>query len=153
MKVLLTSSPEYSETEILRMLTLQSSYKSGSTGFDADDLVTLGLQMTVLGQIEDQMKSLLWLDTFRIARGSWSMLDAKSRSDETENIADENDEKVYNIEMGKRISDKVQMRYVRGIGSSTQRYGLTYDLNDSFGLTYDHQGSDSIVGIEARYKF
>ena len=153
MKVLLTSSPEYSETEILRMLTLQSSYKSGSTGFDADDLVTLGLQMTVLGQLEDQMKSLLWLDTFRIARGSGSMLDAKSRSDETETIADENDEKVYNIEMGKRISDKVQMRYVRGIGSSTQRYGLTYDLNDSFGLTYDHQGSDSIVGIEARYKF
>ena len=154
MDVRLTSNPEYSETEILRMLTLRSSYRNGSTSFDADDLVTLGLQMTVLGQLEDQMKSLLWLDTFRIARGSGSMLDASSsKNDELNGDATEDDENVYNIEIGKRINDHMQMRYVRGIGDSTQRYGVTYDLNDNFGFTLDHEAGDTLVGIEARYKF
>lgn len=153
MDVKLTSSPEYSETEILRMLTLQSSYRAGSTSFDADDLLTLGLQMTVLGQLEDQMKSILWLDTFRIARGSGSMLDQSSRSSGTEDDVRDETENVYNVEMGKRISDKFQMHYVRGIGDNTNRYGVTYDLSDNIGLMLDHESGDTLVGIEARYKF
>ena len=30
---------------------------------------------------------------------------------------------------------------------------MTYDLNDSFGFTVDHEAGDTLVGIEARYKF
>ena len=154
MKVNLSSNPEYSETEILRMLTLQSSYKAGHATLDTDDLVNLGLQMTVLGEIEDQMRSLLWLDTFRIARGSGSMLDASSKDAKNEDdTVQDDDENIYNVEFGKRLNDKIQMHYVRGIGDNTQRYGVTYDFSDNLGFTLDHESGDTVVGIEARYKF
>ena len=149
MEVHLTSNPEYSQTEILTMLTLQSSYKRGSMNLDASDIVNIGLQMTVLGQIEEQMRSLLWLDTFRISRGSGSVLEQQSRGD-----SDNDDENVYNVEMGKRIGGKTQLHYVRAIGgNSTQRYGFQYDLSDAIGFTLDRESGDTVVGVEARYKF
>ena len=149
MDVKLRSNPEFSQTEILTMLTLQSSYKHGSMNLDASDIVNIGLQMTVLGELEEQMRSLLWLDTFRISRGSGSALEQQSRGD-----SDSDDENVYNVEMGKRIGGKTQMHYVRAIGgNSTQRYGFQYDLSDAIGFTVDRESGDTIVGVEARYKF
>ena len=149
MDVKLRSNPEFSQTEILTMLTLQSSYKHGSMNFDASDIVNIGLQMTVLGELEEQMRSLLWLDTFRISRGSGSALEQQSRGD-----SDSDDENVYNVEMGKRIGGKTQMHYVRAIGgNSTQRYGFQYDLSDAIGFTVDRESGDTIIGVEARYKF
>jgi len=150
MEVQLTSDPdEYSQTEILTMLTLQNSYKRGSTNIDANDIVNIGLQMTVLGQLEEQMRSLLWLDTFRISRGSGSAIEQQSRGD-----SGEDDENVYNVEMGKRIGGKTQVHYIRDIGGNgTQRYGFQYDLSDSIGFTVDRESGNTLVGVEARYKF
>ena len=148
MDVILTSNPPYSETEILRMLTLRSSYHNGSASLNANDMLNLGLQMSVLGDIEDEMRSLLWLDTFRISRGSGSALEQQKsgeNGDDTENV--------YNVEMGKRLSDKFALHYVRGIGEDVNRYGLQYDVSDNIGLMVDREGSDFLVGMEARYRF
>ena len=149
MKVNLTSNPEYSQTEIISMLTLQSSYRHGETNLDINDIVNIGLQMTVLGQLEEQMRSLLWLDTFRISRGSGSVLEQQSHEE-----GSSDGENVYNVEMGKRIGGKTQMHYVRAIGgNNTQRYGFQYDLSDAIGFTLDRESGDTVVGVEARYKF
>ena len=149
MDVHLTSNPEYSQTEILTMLTLQSLYRHGETNFDMNDIVTIGLQMTVLGELEEQMRNMLWLDTFRISRGSGSALEQQSRGD-----SDDDGDKSYNVELGKRLGGKTQMHYIRGIGGNgTQRYGIQYDLSDAIGFTLDRESGDTIVGVEARYKF
>lgn len=148
MEVKLTSNPEYSQTEIITMLTLRSSYRRGETNLDMNDIFNIGLQMTVLSELEDQMRSLLWLDTFRISRGSGSVIEQQSHGD-----SGDDDDNVYNIEMGKRIGSRTQVHYVRGIGDNTQRYGFQYDLSDAIGFTVDHENGDTIVGVEARYKF
>ena len=55
--------------------------------------------------------------------------------------------------MGKRISNRMQVHYVRGVGSDTQRYGMQYDVNDFMGLTLDRESGRYIFGVEARYRF
>lgn len=148
MKVLLTSSPEFSETEILRMLTLRNAYQHGGMDIGMADVFTIGLSMSVVADIEEQMRSLLWLDTFRISRGSGSALE--QQHGESGKVDDDD---VYNVEMGKRISNRMQVHYVRGVGSDTQRYGMQYDVNDFMGLTLDHESGHYIFGVEARYRF
>ena len=148
MKVLLTSSPEFSETEILRMLTLRNAYQHGGMDIGMADVFTIGLSMSVVADIEEQMRSLLWLDTFRISRGSGSALE--QQHGESGKVDDDD---VYNVEMGKRISNRMQIHYVRGVGSDTQRYGMQYDVNDFMGLTLDRESGRYIFGVEARYRF
>lgn len=148
MKVLLSSSPEFSETEILRMLTLHNAYAHGDMDVDATDFFSIGLSMSIIADLEEQMRSLLWLDTFRISRGNGSALEQQGRGE-----SGKDDDNVYNVEMGKRLSDRLQVHYIRGIGDDTQRYGVQYDLSDSLGLTLDRENGDYVFGLEAQYKF
>lgn len=148
MKVLLTSSPEFSETEILRMLTLRNAYQHGDAEIGVADVFNIGLSMSVVSELEEQMRSLLWLDTFRISRGNGSALEQQNRGE-----SGKDDDDVYNVEMGKRISEHMQLHYVRGIGDHTQRYGMQYDVNDFMGLTLDRENGDYVFGIEAQYRF
>ena len=148
MKVMLTSSPEFSETEILRMLTLRNAYQHGDMEIGVADVFNIGLSMSVIANLEEQMRSWLWLDTFRISRGSGSALEQQQRGE-----SGKDEENVYNVEMGKRISSHMQVHYVRGVGSDTQRYGMQYDVNDFMGFTLDRENGRYIFGVEAQYKF
>lgn len=147
MTLKLTSSPEMSQTEIIRMLTLRDAYKNGDANLDAGDLLIVGLQMSFLSEVEDVMRNMLWLDRFTIARGSGSDFD---HHDEESN----KDLDVYHVEMGKYISDKVMLKYVQQIGGNDMhRFGVQYDMNDRLGLTLDRESDDYIVGVEARIRF
>lgn len=147
MTLKLTSSPEMSQTEIIRMLTLRDAYKNGNANLDAGDLLVVGLQMSFLSEVEDVMRNMLWLDRFTIARGSGSDFD---HHDEESN----QDLDVYHVEMGKYISDKVMLKYVQQIGGNDMhRFGVQYDMNDRLGLTLDREADDYIVGVEARIRF
>ena len=46
------------------------------------------------------------------------------------------------------------VKYYQGLGSNhTSRAGLQYDINDRYGITYEIEGSDQIIGFEANVKF
>ncbi|WP_295162932.1 translocation/assembly module TamB domain-containing protein [Selenomonas sp. F0473] len=144
----LGSSPEMSEEEIIRMLTLRSAY--GSDGkLTAAEILSIGLQMSVLSEVEDSVKNLLHLDVLRLSSGSGALFE--TRDDE----AVKRNENEYNVEIGKYLSDRVLVRYVQGIGSAADkhRYGVQYDFNDKFSVSYDREGSDQLVGFEARIRF
>ena len=142
----MTSTPEMSETEIMQLLTLRSSYQSGqSPDQDFSSLLSVGLQMSFLSEVEGAVRNALSLDEFTIGR------------DTTTNgikSSDNSMREVYNIEMGKYVSEKIMLKYTQGIGTETRRYGIQYDFNDRMSLTTQrNQDNATIVGIEARFKF
>ena len=145
----LTSSNGLSETEIIRLLALRDAYREGQD-LDAGDILAVGLQMSLLAEVEDTVKNLLYLDTFNIGRGSGSAFSEHSSS----SGAEENREHdLYNIEVGKYVTDKVQLHYVHGVGEHMHRFGVQYDLNDHMSMTVDREGGDYIFGMEARFRF
>ena len=147
----LTSSPEMNETEILRLLTLRSSYENGGGNLTSEDALAIGLQMTVIAEIEDALKRTLGIDQLRVARGSGSMLESHSSAEQSTK-----DDKDYNFTIGKYIDgdDRLMVRYTHGFGShKINRYGIQYDFNDNIGLTVEREDKDYIFSIEARFKF
>ena len=145
----LTSSPEMNETEILRLLTLREAYSRGGNNLSAADALAIGLQMTIISEIEDALKRSLGIDQLKVARGSGSMFESHSPAEQGKH-----DEYDYNVTIGKYINDKLMVRYTRGFGShKVNRYGLQYDFNDNLGFTIEREGKDYIFSLEARYKF
>ena len=137
-----------SETEILKLLTFRTAGNGQNADMDVSSLVNFGLQMSFLGELENNMRNVLNLDEFTIAGESVSASGSKK------NNADNNTREVYNVEMGKYINDKIMLKYKQGIGSSDYSYGIQYDLNDRMSLTANRdQDSKYTYGIEARFKF
>lgn len=144
----LTSSPEMSETEIMQILTFRHAYDKGNGSVTLSDALSIGLQMSVIGEIEDTIKRTLGLDRFILTSGSGSAFDRRSRGDE-----DRHDNE-FNISIGKYINDKVMLRYTQGInGDKISRIGVQYDINDNMGVTVEHESGEFIFGFEARYSF
>ena len=146
----LSSSPEMSETEIMQLLTFRNSYDKGNGNVTAADALEIGLQLSVLAEIEDTVKRTLGLDKFMVSRGSGSAFDSFTVTPrEGERREDE-----FNISLGKYVSDRVMLRYTQGInGDHIRRYGVQYDINDNIGFTIEREGREYIFGLEARYNF
>ena len=145
----LSSSPEMSQTQIIQLLTLRDAYKEGQSNMDAGDLLVVGLQMGFLSEMEAIMRQYLLLDKFTISRGSGSAFD-------NQRVENENDRNKYdfNVSMGKYITDKVMLRYIKGFGGDNiNRYGVQYDLDDRWGLTIEREANEYIFGVEARIPF
>ena len=146
----LSSNPEMSETEIMQLLTLRDAYGRSTSNMTATDVLAIGLQMSILGDIEDSLRHTVGLDRFRLNTGSGSALDQYASS---ENNVDDHDHE-FNIFIGKYITDKIMLRYTQGInGEHVLRYGLQYDFNDNLGLTIEREDREYIFSLEARYKF
>ena len=145
----LMSSPQMSQTQIIQLLTLRDAYKHGNSTMNAGDLLTVGLQMTFLSEIEGAMRELLYLDKLSISRGSGSAFENyKTTKENEENKYD------FNVSMGKYISDKVMLRYTHGFsGNGVNRYGIQYDINERWGLTLERESHGTIFGVEARMTF
>ena len=145
----LWSSPEMSQEEIIRMLTLRSAYANGEGGITAADVLSIGLQMSILSEVEDSVKNFLHLDVLRLSSGSGALFETKDDEAVRQN------EYEYNVEIGKYFGDHVLLRYVQGLGaaSNTHRIGIQYDFNDRFGISYDREGADQLISVEARFRF
>lgn len=147
MEIKLTSSPEMSQTQIIQLLTLRDAYKNGQKNMNAGDMLSVGIQMSFLSEVEDILRDFLFLDQFTVSRGSGSIYDRHDLENETNKYD-------FNVQMGKYISDRVMVKYTRSLGGqNVNRYGLQYDFNDKLGLTFDREGSGYIVGLEARMSF
>ena len=145
----LWSNPEMSQEEIIRMLTLRSAYRSGEGNITAADVLSIGLQMSILSEVEDSLKDFLHLDVLRLSSGSGALFETK------DDEAVRKNENEYNIEIGKYFGDRVLVRYVQGLGAASDkhRYGIQYDFSDKFGISYDREGSDQLFSVEARIRF
>lgn len=150
-KAKLTSSPEMSETEIVRLLTLRDAYSStGEVNLSSADALAIGLRMTILGDLENALKQTLGIDQFSVSRGSGSMFERHEPGEQSNSDRDRD----YNVKIGKYVTDKLMVRYTHGFGShKVHRFGLQYDLNDNLGITVEREGKDYIFSFEARYKF
>ena len=150
MQFTLTSSPEMTKEEIIKLLTLRDAYtKGGENNLSAEDAITIGLQIVLLGDIEDALKRTLGIDQFSFARGTGSMFEKHAPAEQ-----DSKDKSDYNIKIGKYVNDKLMLRYTRGFGDhKVNRYGIHYDFNDNLGFTVEREGSDYVFSLEAQYKF
>ena len=146
----MSSNPEKSETEIMQILTLRDAYGNQTSTMSMADVLAIGLQMSILGDIEDTVKRNLGLDRFTFASGSGSALDSFASKDIDTGERNED----FHISVGKYVTDKLMLKYTQGInGERVQRYGFQYDLNDNLGFTVERENKEYIFSLEARYKF
>lgn len=148
MQIKLYSNPELSEQEILSLLTLRSAYDTKEeSGIGKDELnaiVNLGLSASFFSELENIAKSALGVDEFNVVRDTLSY---------TENGSNYNRE-VYNLEIGKYVTDKMMLKYTTGIDHEDYYFGIRYDFSNSISFTSDiDQDSKKRFGIEARFKF
>lgn len=155
----LVSVPKMAEAEIIQLLTLRSDYynrdKSDSSKFAS--MLSIGLQMTILSEVEAAMRNALNLDVLAIERdtidGSKN-LGSSTDGSSSEKNRDNNDYEVYNITLGKYISDKAMLKYTQSVTTSDYSYGMDYELSDRVSLTYRrNQENDYYTGVEARFTF
>ena len=147
MKINLSSSPEMTQTEIINLLTLRENYADGKGNITASDILAIGLQMSLLADVEDTVRKTLGFDQFRLTRGNGSAFD--THEDESNKRQNE-----FNIFIGKYISDKIMLRYTQGItGDKISRYGFQYDINDRIGFTVEREEGKYIFGLEAKFNF
>ncbi|MBR3457204.1 MAG: translocation/assembly module TamB domain-containing protein [Selenomonadaceae bacterium] len=140
MKIRLTSHPEMSQTEIMHLLTFGSKNNKKDVG----NLLLTGLQMSVLSDLENSVREILYLDLFQLSRGSGSTFTNKRSDDD-----------YYSLTVGKYIGDKLLLRYTQGLGkgSNKHRVSMTYDITDNIGLTVEREDRETVFGMEARFKF
>lgn len=147
MQINLSSSPEMTQTEIINLLTLRENYADGKGNITASDILAIGLQMSLLADVEDTVRKTLGFDQFRLTRGNGSAFDTYEEESN-------NRQKEFNIFIGKYISDKIMLRYTQGItGDKITRYGFQYDINDHIGFTVEREKGKYIFGLEAKFNF
>ncbi|WP_312518387.1 translocation/assembly module TamB domain-containing protein [Anaerospora sp.] len=156
MEMKLTAEPQMSQQEILSLLTLRSHYfdnKNGNDGRDSglgrDEIVGLldaGLQMRFISEMEGAFRKAFGIDEFRVVRGTLAPDDNKK--DHTI------DREVYNLEVGKYITDRLMLSYTMGVDHDERSMGFRYDLSRRFSVTASRDNKDrNLFGLEARFTF
>ncbi|WP_196595862.1 translocation/assembly module TamB domain-containing protein [Pectinatus frisingensis] len=149
MEFLLTSEPAMSQEEILKLLTFREAYKQGSDigSSDLAQLATVGLQMSFFNEIEGFIRDTLKLDEFNIVRDTIYNADGH-------NTQQGNSDEIYNIEIGKYISNKILLKYSNGVNYDSHKYGVEYDFNNNLSVLneWDSRSGHKIT-LEANIKF
>lgn len=154
MKLRLTSSPAMSEQNIISLLTLRSRYfdkqNSNKSAFGRDELVgmlELGLQMSFVGAVENTVRDFLNIDEFKLVRDTISLEGFSSGRH-----ADK--EEVYNVQIGKYLTDKLMLRYTMGVGYDGYNFGVYYDMNPHIRMiTTIDEDKDTFYGLETYFRF
>ncbi len=148
MQFLLVSNPAMNQEEIIKLLTFRSAYKQGeSTGTtDLAQLATIGLQMSFLNEIQGFVRDTLKIDEFNIIRDT--VYNADNRGQQS------NYDDVYDVEIGKYISNKVMLKYTNSINYDDHKYGIQYDLNNNISILNEWDSRNGYkITIEANKKF
>ena len=138
MDLQLSSNPPLSENTIIRMLTLQRDTSGGEdvTGEDLQNLMTAGLQMAVLGDVEMLVKQTLGLDQFRIYMGKVrSGVGFESMSSGNQELTAE-ERSQYNLLVSKYLTDNFMIGYTTSFDGIDRSIFGQYDISRHFNLTY-----------------
>lgn len=154
MQLKLTSSPAMSEQNIISLLTLRSRYFDKQDGnksaFGTAELVgmlELGLQMSFVGAVENTVREFFNIDEFKLVRDTVSLegFAGNKRSDK---------EEVYNIQIGKYLTDRLMLRYTMGVGYDGYNFGVYYDMTPHIRtITTIDEDADTFYGLETYFRF
>ncbi|MDY4919613.1 MAG: translocation/assembly module TamB domain-containing protein [Phascolarctobacterium sp.] len=160
MDLQLTSDPQMERNTIVRMLTLQRDTAGSNevTSEDMNNLMTAGLQMTVLGDVETWIKQTLGLDQFRIYTGKVrSGIGYESTKDRTADLtADERNQ--YNILVSKYLNNNFMFGYTTSFDALDRSFFGQYDIGRHMNITYSksydlNDKTDSWYGLEYKITF
>lgn len=147
MELKLTSSPEMSREDILKLLTMRGAYANGQDTLQGQwaALVGAGLQMSFLGDIQDTVRNFLMLDELVISQDEFR----KSKKE-----GDNESAEGYNVKIGKYITDKIMLEYTHGINQDINRFTVRYDFDDRLSVFAGRrEGGNNVVGFEGRFSF
>ena len=173
----LSSEPAMSQQQIMSLLTLRSRYAdrqsmaggSRDTGLGRDELLSLldaGLQMTFVAEAESAFRNSFGLDEFRLVRstltsetstkttGGTASGGAAAGTVTSSSSAASDDRQVYNVQIGKYITDRLYLSYTVGLDHQATSAYLRYDLSRRMSVTgaideYNRRR----LGVEARFTF
>lgn len=160
MDLQLSSNPQLSQNTIIRMLTLQRDTAGGEdvTGEDLENLMTAGLQMTVLGDVELLIKQSIGLDQFRIYTGKVrSGIGFESFKDKNQELTAE-ERSQYNLLISKYLTDNFMIGYTTSFDGIDRSIFGQYDISRHFNITYSrsYDLSDEVeewYGLEYKTTF
>ena len=160
MDLQLQSDPPMERNTIVRMLTLQRD-TAGSNDVSSEDvnnLMTAGLQMTVLGDVETLVKQTLGLDQFRIytgkVRSGIGFESSKARSQEL--TPDERNQ--YNVLVSKYLNNNFMLGYTTSFDALDRSIFGQYDISRHFNITYSRSydmssETEDWYGLEYKISF
>lgn len=177
-EVRLSSEPSMSQQQLMSLLTLRNRYadKQGTaggsrdSGLGRDELLSLldaGLQMTFVAEAESAFRNSFGLDEFRLVRstmpsetstkpanGTSSSGGASTGTTTSTSTAAADDRQVYNVEIGKYITDRLYLSYTVGLDHQATSAYIRYDINRRLSFTGAiDEYSRRRVGVEARFTF
>lgn len=158
MDLTLKSNPSASKDRIVKMLTLQREVSETGDQVSENDLqnlMTVGLEMTFLSDVEELFKDALGLNEFRIYGGRLrSGLEIESKSIH-EFSKDEKNQ--YNLLVSKNLGDKWMIGYTMSADGEHQSAFSQYALSKHFNVNYarrkDMEEEDHWYGVEYKITF
>ncbi len=160
MDLQLSSNPPQEKNTIVRMLTLQRD-SAGSDEVSSEDmanLMTAGLQMTVLGDVEMLVKQTLGFDQFRIYTGKVrSGIGFESVRDRNQELTPE-ERNSYNMLISKYLGSKLMAGYTTSFNGIDRSFFGQYDINRRMNFTYSRSydlsdEAEDWFGLEYRVNF
>ncbi len=147
----LSSSPALSEQQIIALLTVRklSLNDDGVEKNAINSLVTTGLQMVLLGDVENSLKEYLALDEFKVTQSYLDPFAKKlARKDNGDQLY------YYSLSIGKELFKDFMVTFGTGLNYNLSRFGMSYQLSKHVGIdtwfTTDH---NSYVGLQYKYRF
>ena len=157
MEMILRSDPALTKDQIIKMLTLQREVTGTNQGVTQDDfqnLMTVGLEMTVLGDVEEIFKETLGLNEFMIYSGRLRTGHSLG-GEEGELTEDEKDQ--YNILVSKYLTDNLLVGYTVSSDSEHESIFAQYDISRHMSINYernkDYDTTEDWYGIEYKVTF
>ena len=160
MDLVLASDPPLERNTIVRMLTLQRDTAGSNevTSDDMNNLMTVGLQMTVLGDVETWIKQNLGLDQFRIYTGKVrSGIGYESSKVGNQDLT--NDERnQYNVLVSKYLNNNFMFGYTTSFDALDRsifgQYDISRHMNITYSRSYDmNDKADNWYGLEYKITF
>ncbi len=161
MDLQLTSNPPLSRNTLVRMLTLQRDTEGSGdvTSDDIQNLMTAGLQMTILGDVEMLVKQTLGLDQFRIYMGEVrsGIGFSKTGKNDAQELTEE-EKNQYNLLVSKYLGDKFMVGYTTSFDGVDRSVFGQYDINKRMNITYSRSydisdDADNWCGLEYKVTF
>ena len=155
--MVLRSDPSLTKDQIIKMLTLQREVTGTDQGVTQDDfqnLMTVGLEMTVLGDVEEIFKQTLGLNEFMIYSGRLRTGHSLVQ-DSGELTEDEKDQ--YNLLVSKYLTDHLLVGYTVSDDSEHESIFASYDISRHMSINYernkDYNTTDDWYGVEYKVTF
>lgn len=152
MNLSLKSEPALSEQQIFTLLTARvlNLGQNGGEYNALNSLLTAGLQMTLLGDVESTFKRYLGVDKFMITPTYLDPYDTKIVNKDNE----QTQLNYYTLEVGKRVFPNLTLTFGTGLNYNLSKFGLDYKLTKHIDFAaWQTTNKNSFIGLNFKYRF